>query len=66
MRVEILVRKIRKEKGYTLDELAKLTGMSKGHLSKIERQEIMPTIVTLARISLALHVDTNELYEIIK
>jgi len=65
MRVEILLREVRKEKGYTLEELAKVTGMSKGHLSRIERQETEPTISTLARISLALHVDINKLYKII-
>lgn len=66
MRVEILIREIRKEKNITLDTLAKLTGMSKGHLSRIERKETDPTITSLARIALALNVDITKLYKIIK
>lgn len=66
MRVEILLRDIRKEKNITLDELSKKTGMSKGHLSKIERRETEPTITSLARIALALNVDITRLYKIIK
>lgn len=65
MRVEILLREVRQSKGLTLDELAKLTRMSKGHLSRIERQETEPTISTLARLAFALHVKVEELYKII-
>ena len=66
MRVEILLREIRKERKMTLDQLAKLTGMSKGHLSRIERKETEPTITSLARIALALNVDITKLYKVIK
>jgi len=66
MRVEILLREIRKERKMTLDTLSKLTGMSKGHLSRIERKETEPTITSLARIALALNVDITKLYKIIK
>ncbi len=65
MRIEILVRQIREEKGISITQLAKLTGMSKGHLSRIERGETEPTILTLARISLALNVNIEKLYKII-
>lgn len=64
MRVEILVKKIRIEKGYTIDKVAQLAKMSKGHLSRIERGETEPTISTLARLAMALKVDVNELYKI--
>lgn len=66
MRVEILIRQIRQEKNMTLDTLAKLTGMSKGHLSRIERKETEPTITSLARIALALNVEVAKLYKVIK
>lgn len=66
MRIEILLRDVRKRKILTLEELAKMTKMSKGHLSRIERQETEPTISTLVRLALALHVDVSELYKIIK
>lgn len=65
MRVEILIEKVRKEKGLSLSALAKLVGMSKGHLSRIERGEGEPTISTLIRIAFALKVDEKELYKII-
>lgn len=65
MRVEILVREVRIEKNVTLDRLAQLTRMSKGHLSRIERQETIPTIISLARIALALNVNIERLYKII-
>lgn len=64
MRVEILVKKIRIEKGYTIDKVAQLAKMSKGHLSRIERGETEPTISTLARLARALKVDVNDLYKI--
>ena len=66
MRVEILVKKIRIEKGYTIDKVAQLAKMSKGHLSRIERGETEPTISTLARLAMALKVDVNDLYKIIR
>ena len=64
MRVEILIRQKRQKKGYTIDKLAELANMSKGHLSRIERGETDPTISTLARIAMALKVEVEELYKI--
>ena len=65
MKIKILVKKVRLEKGMTLETLAKLSGISKGHLSKIEREEREPKISTLIQIALALKVDIKELYKII-
>ena len=65
MKVEILVKKLRTEKGITLETLAKLSGISKGHLSKIERGEREPKLSTLIQIALALKVDIKELYKIV-
>lgn len=64
MRVEILIRQKREEMGYTVDKLAKLAGMSKGHLSRIERGETDPSITTLSRVAIALKVKVEELYKI--
>ena len=36
MRIEILLKEIREEKGYSLDQLSKLTGISTSHLNYIE------------------------------
>ena len=65
MRVEILVKKVRLEKNMTLETLANLSGISKGHLSKIERQEREPKLFTIIQIATALKVDVSDLYKII-
>ena len=65
MKIEILIKKIRLEKNMTLETLANLSGISKGHLSKIERQERDPKISTMVQIALALKVDMKELYKVI-
>lgn len=64
MKIEILVKKIRLERNMTLETLSQLSGISKGHLSKIERQERDPKISTMIQIALALKVDIKELYKI--
>lgn len=65
MKIEILIKEVRLKKNMTLDKLSKLSGISKGHLSKIERQEREPKLSTLIQIALALKVDIKELYKII-
>lgn len=64
MKVEILLKQVRLKKGMTLETLAQLSGISKGHLSKIERQERDPKISTLVLIADALKVNVNDLYKI--
>lgn len=64
MKVEILLKQVRLEKGMTLETLSQLSGISKGHLSKIERQERDPKISTLVLIADALKVNVNDLYKI--
>lgn len=66
MRIEILIRNMRKEKGISIVQLSKMTGISKGHLSRIENQETMPTILTIERIAAALKMDSKKLYKVIK
>ncbi len=66
MKIEILIKKIRLEQNMTLETLAKLSGISKGHLSKIERQERDPKLTTMIMISRALKVEISDLYKIIK
>lgn len=64
MKIEILLKQIRLEKGMTLETLSQLSGISKGHLSKIERQERETKISTLILIAKALKVDVNNLYRV--
>lgn len=65
MKIKILIKQVRQEKNMTLETLAKLSGVSKGHLSKIERQERDPKLSTIIQIALALKVNVSELYKII-
>ena len=65
MRIEILIKKVRKEKNISLRKLCRMTGISSGHLSRIENGETMPTILTIERIAIALKVDSKELYKTI-
>ncbi|MBW2654303.1 MAG: cupin domain-containing protein [Deltaproteobacteria bacterium] len=50
------IRKIRKNKGYTLEQLGKLADLSKGLLSRIENCQVSPPIATLSKISHGLEV----------
>ena len=50
------LKKIRQEKKLTLDELAGITGVSKGMLSQIEKGTTNPTINTIWKISNGLNV----------
>lgn len=65
------LREMRKKRNYSLDELAKLTGVSKPMLSQIERGVSSPTITTLWKIATGLKVplssflqDTESQYQI--
>ena len=51
------ISNLRKQKGITLQELAEMTGLTKGYLSKIERSEKAPPYSTVNRIAIALGVD---------
>lgn len=64
MRIEILVRNVREQKNIKFETLAKTAGISKGTLSKIERQEEEPRLSTMVMIALALKVDIKELYKV--
>jgi transcriptional regulator with XRE-family HTH domain len=59
--IEIIekIKSIRLEKGYSLGQLSKLTGLSKGYLSKIENAVSAPPISTLHRIATALGVNLS-------
>lgn len=66
MRIKILLKEIRSEKGISLEELSKMTGISRSHLNYIERGEKEPTLSIALRICIALKIDIKEFYETIK
>jgi A/G-specific adenine glycosylase len=55
------VRRLRKEKGISLVELARLAGVSKLTIIKIEANRTTPRPETLAKVAAALHVNPDEL-----
>jgi transcriptional regulator with XRE-family HTH domain len=57
------IRKLRNEKGLTLDDLAHKTGYSKGYLSKVENSDKAPPVSTLANIVKTLEVSISELFD---
>lgn len=67
------IKRLRKEKNLSMDELAKLSGVSKSMLAQIERGEGNPTISTLWKLSNGMKVPFDSLtvrpkvpYEIVK
>ncbi|MEE3361929.1 MAG: XRE family transcriptional regulator [Anaerovoracaceae bacterium] len=57
------LKKIRKERGLSLDQLAKMTDVSKSMLSQIERGVVVPTISTVWKITSGLGISFAEIVE---
>lgn len=55
------LRQLRLEKGWSLDQAAAQTGVSKAMLGQIERGESSPTIATLWKIATGLHTSFSTL-----
>lgn len=58
-----VIRKVRLERGLSLDETARLTGVSKAMLGQIERGESSPTVSTLWKISTGLRITFSALLD---
>jgi transcriptional regulator with XRE-family HTH domain len=50
------IRKVRQERGLTLNELSEMAGFTAGYLSQLERNIIEPSLSSLRKISVALGV----------
>lgn len=57
------LKRIREERGLSLDQVSKLSGVSKSMLGQIERGVVSPTISTLWKISNGLKVYCTELMQ---
>lgn len=57
------LKAVRKERGYSLEELAKRTTFSKSFLSQIENGKNSPSIASLKKITTALGISIGELFE---
>jgi transcriptional regulator with XRE-family HTH domain len=55
------LKKVREERRLSLDNLAKLSGVSKSMLGQIERGEVNPTVSTIWKISNGLKISFTQL-----
>ena len=53
------IKKLRQEKKITLQELADITNLTKGYLSKVERSQKAPPYSTVNKIAMVLGVDVT-------
>lgn len=58
-----IIRTYRKRNGLTLTELARLVGVTAGHISQIERGGLEPSLGLLRRIAQALSVPVQEFFD---
>lgn len=59
--VGAVIKKVRLERGLSLEETAGLTGVSKAMLGQIERGESSPTVSTLWKVSTGLRISFSTL-----
>lgn len=55
------IKRLRQEAGITLEQLASLTGFTKGYLSRVEKSEKAPPVSTLGIIAKALNTTISTL-----
>lgn len=56
------IKEIRKQKGFTQEEVAKKAGISANYFAKIERGTINTTIKKASQIAKALGVDVSDIF----
>lgn len=57
------LRAARKQKRLTMDQVAEATGLTKGFLSRVERDLTSPSVSTLLTLCQALSIDVGSLFE---
>lgn len=61
--MKILTWEARTNKGLTLMELSRKTGIGKSTLNNIENEKVPPTLFQLETIAIALDMKISDLYE---
>lgn len=64
MYIEFLIKKTRNDKNITLSALSKKCGVSASHISDIENNLKMPSLMVMVKIAKALNVSISELYNV--
>ena len=57
------IKEIRTKKGLTQKQLSELSGVSSSYIGDLERNEKIPSIITICKLANALEVDIKELFE---
>ena len=57
------IRRLRQERGMTVEQLAQRSGFSKGFISQVENFRLSPSLKALNRIAEALGVELKTLFE---
>lgn len=60
----IAIRKIRRSKKMTMQDLSDRVGVSKSLISQVERGEVLPSLTTLERIAAVLEIPITELFQL--
>src|SRR3989338_6076991 len=63
MNVNRAIKRIRWARGFTLDELAMKSNLTKGYLSKVENAKRSPPVSTLQSLAIVLGVDISEFFD---
>ena len=58
------VKRLRTDRGWSLEDLAKASGVSRSMLSQIEREQANPTLAVTMRIALAFSMSLGDLLEV--
>lgn len=61
--MKVKVWQIRKEKGITLQQLEKLTGIGKTTINNIENGATSPTLLQMEKIAKAMNVRITDLFD---
>lgn len=64
MNIEFLLKKIREERGMSLNKLSERSGISASHINDIERSYKMPSLFVMVKLAKALDVNITELYKV--
>ena len=56
------IKKVRKDRGMTLEQVASQAGLTRGWLSKVENFRVTPSVTALARICDSLEISMSELF----
>lgn len=64
MKIEVLVKKFRREKNINLETLSRMSGVSTTHINDIENNIKSPSLNVMVQLARALKVDITDLYKV--